>query len=137
MRCAVGITFECDGRHPDRRKFGKSLFQIVEFGLALSNAKPPAIIVHDDADMIWVGECSSSAIEGGIIEVPLRRRELPDQPCKVVRVPLVASPAALRREIVLVPPVKLRLRWQRYSAGLLAADQITADGDHGLTSLWP
>ena len=75
MRCAVGITLKGDGGHPDHRKFGKSLFQIVIFWLAFSETEPPAVIVNDDGDMIGIVKGRSAAIEGGIVEVPLWRSE--------------------------------------------------------------
>src|SRR6202140_1835600 len=50
---------------------------------------------------------------------------------------VVAGAAAFGGEIKLVPPLKLGLWRQRHLAGFLAADQITAHGDHGLAALWP
>src|SRR6266550_4338069 len=75
--------------------------------------------------------------EGGIIEVPLRRSDLPNEPGKIVPVFLVASPAAFRGEIILVPPLELSFSRQWHLVGFKAADQITAHGDHGLATLWP
>ena len=87
--------------------------------------------------MIRIVEGRRAAIERGVIEGPLRRRELPDELGKIVRVFLVAGPAALGGEIVLVPPFELGLRRQRHLAGFLAADQIAAHGHHGLAALRP
>src|SRR5204863_9513061 len=90
-----------------------------------------------DADMIRIVEGRGAALEGGIIEVPVWRSELPDELRKVVPVLLVAGPAAFRGKVILVPPLEFSLRWQRYLAGLLAADQIPAHGDEGLAAFRP
>src|SRR6202022_1008848 len=109
MWCTIGITFEGNGGHGDHRTFGKPLFQTVIFRLAFGQALPPAVIMDHDADMIRVVEGRSRAIERGIIEVPLRRGEMPNELCKVVPVFLVACAAAFRGEIKLVPPLDSRL----------------------------
>ena len=76
--CTIGVTFKGDGRYGDDRACSKPLFQIVIFRLAFSQAEPPAVIMDDDADMIRIVEGRRTAIEGCIIDVPLRRSELPD-----------------------------------------------------------
>src|SRR5260221_6576539 len=63
------------------------------------------------------------------------RSDLPNELGKVVPVGLVASPAAFRCKVILVPPLELSLWWQRHLAGLLAADQIPAHRDEGLAAL--
>ena len=79
MRRAVGVAFEGDGGNGDDGEFGQPLFQLVVFRLARGQTKPPAIIVDHDGDMIRVVEGRRAAIESGVIEIPLRRGELPDQ----------------------------------------------------------
>jgi hypothetical protein len=64
-----------------------------------------------DRDMVRVVERGRAAIEGGIVELPLRRSELSDQSVEVMPVLLVADPAALGGEIELVPPLKFGLWW--------------------------
>src|SRR5262249_11440731 len=137
MRRAIGVAFEGDGRHGDDRSLGESLFNLVGLGLALSQCEPPAIIMDRDGDMIRVLERRRAAIEGGVVEIPFRRRELPDELRKVVPVFLVAGPATLRGKIELVPPIELGLRRQRHLAGFLAADEITAHRHHRLAALRP
>ena len=85
VRCAVGIAFEGNRWHGDVRTFREPLFQIVILPLAFSQPEPPAVIVDHDADMIRVVEGRCAALEGGIVEVPLGRGELPDEPGKVAR----------------------------------------------------
>ena len=85
--------------------------------------------------MIRVLEGRCAAIERGIVEVPFWRSDLPNELCKVVPVFIVAGPAALGGEVILVPPLELRLWWQRHLAGLLAADQVSAHRDEGLAAL--
>src|SRR5262245_16067063 len=50
---------------------------------------------------------------------------------------LVTRPAAFGGEIELVPPLKLSLGRQRHLAGLLAPDQVPADGDERFDALRP
>jgi hypothetical protein len=52
--------------------------------------------VDHDVDVIRVVERRRGAIEDGIIEVPLRRGELPDQLVELARVLAVAEPASPR-----------------------------------------
>ena len=137
MRRAVGIALERDGRHRDDRAFGEPLFQIVIFRLAFGEAEPPAVIVDHDVDVIRIVEGRRAAIERGVVEVPLRRGELPDELRELAPVFVVAGPAALGGEIELVPPFQLGLRRQRHLAGFLAADQIAAHRDQGLAALRP
>src|SRR5271168_1374729 len=137
VRCTVGITFKGDGRHGDDRACGKPFFEVVIFWLAFNESLPPAVVVDHDFDMIWVLEGRCTAIECGIIEVPLRRGELPDELCKIMPVFLIAVPAAFRGKVKLIPPLELSLRRQRRLASRLAADQITAHGDDRLAAFWP
>src|SRR5262249_16875363 len=78
-----------------------------------------------------------AAVVGGVIEVPLRRSELPDELREVVPVFVVPGPAAFGGKVKLVPPFELGLRRQRHPAGFLAADQITAPRDEGFAALRP
>jgi hypothetical protein len=135
--CTISIPFKGNGGHGDDRAFGKPPFQIVIFRLAIGQAKPPAVIVDDDLDMIWIVEGRGAAIEGGIIEAPLRRSQLPDELGKVVPVLVVAGTAALRRKIILVPSLELSLWRQWQLADFLVTDQITAHRDERLTALGP
>ena len=58
---------------------GKPLFQFVIFRFALGEADPPAVIVNHDSDMIGIVEGHGASIERGIIKVPFRRSELPNE----------------------------------------------------------
>ena len=83
MWSAVRIALHRDGGHTDDRAQGELLLEIVIFRFALGEAQPPAVVVDHDVDMIRVVERPGGAIEGGIVEVPLRRRELPNKLGKV------------------------------------------------------
>src|SRR5262245_23432268 len=80
---AIGVTFQGDGRRADHRGGGEPLLQLVVFPLAVGQAEPPAVIMDHDVDMIRVVEGRRAAIEGGIVELPLRRGDLPDEPGEV------------------------------------------------------
>jgi hypothetical protein len=72
MRGAIGVAFEGDCRHGDRRPFGEPLLQIVVFRLAFGQSESPAVVVDHDLDVIRVVERRRAAIECGVVEVPLR-----------------------------------------------------------------
>jgi hypothetical protein len=83
VRCTIGIAFKGNGGHGDVRTCGEPLFQLVIVRLACSQSQSPAIIMDHDADMIRV-------VEGGIVEVPVWRSELPSEvweQCNDVRIP--------------------------------------------------
>ena len=105
----IGIALHRDGRHGDDRRFRKSLVQIVVLGLALGEADSPAIIVDCDGDLIRIIQGRCAAIECGIVEVPFRRSELPDELRKIVPVFVVAGPAIFRGEVILVLPCEFSL----------------------------
>src|SRR5262249_30718785 len=86
---------------------------------------------------IGIIESRGAAIERGVVEVPLWRGDLPDELGKIAPVFVVAGAAAFRREIILVPPLQLGFWRQGRLAGLLAADQISADGNQSLAALRP
>src|SRR5437763_155988 len=86
--------------------------------------------------------CKAKSMRGsrrlrGVVERPFGRGDVPDELRELAPVLVVADPAALRREVVLVPPLQLGLGRQRHLAGLLVADQIAADRDHGGAALGP
>src|SRR5205807_7211296 len=85
--------------------------------------------------MIWIVKGRGAAREGGLVEVPVWRSDLPDELRKVVPVFLVAGPAAFGGKVILVPPLELSLWRQRHLAGLLAADQVPTHRDEGLAAL--
>ena len=85
-----------------------SRFSSASYCCSPCQTKAPAIVMHHDADMIRIVEGRRGTSESGIIEVPLRRCELPDELSKFASVFLVASLSALGGEIKLVPPFELR-----------------------------
>src|SRR5580658_8853925 len=103
MRGAVGVTFHGDGGHGNHRSCGEPLVDIGIFGLAFGEPEPPAIIMDDNRDVIRIVEGRGAAVERGIVEVPFRRSEPPNELGKVVPVFVVAVPAAIRGKIKLVP----------------------------------
>ena len=137
MWCPIGIAFKSDGRHGDDRTRGEALFEIVIFGLAFRQAEPPAVIMDDDGDVIRVVKRPCAAIKRRIIEVPLRRSDLPDKLGKIVPVLVVPVPATFRGEIKLLPPLELGLRRQRCPVGCLTGDKITAYRNERLAALRP
>src|ERR1051326_5526857 len=101
MRRSVGITFKGDRWYDNNWTFDESFFEIVIFRLAFSHTDPPAVVVNHDGDVVRVVERRCSAIEGGVIEVPLGRSELPNELREIMPIFLVAGAAVLRGEIIL------------------------------------
>jgi len=93
--------------------------------------------VDRDGDVIPVLEGLRAAIEGGVVELPLRRGQLPDQLREIMRVLRVACAAPLGREVELVPPLQFGSRRQRRAARSLARDQIAADRHQRAAALRP
>src|SRR6267154_2411723 len=99
MRGAVCVTLEGDCRNADDRRRSELLFQPVIFCLTLDEAELPAVIVDHDRDMILMVEGRCASLEGGIVELPLRRPELPDQLGEVAPVLFIAGTSAFRGEV--------------------------------------
>src|SRR5690242_3758118 len=137
VRRTVGVTLHGNCRHRDRRGCRKRRFGRFVAWLALSEAQPPAIIVDDNRDMVGVVEAAGRAFVSRIVEMPLGRGGLPDQLVERLAVLLIADPAALGREVELIPPREFGFWRQRRSIGLLAADEVAADRDEARTSLRP
>src|SRR5262245_18858821 len=135
--CTIGVTLQRDGGHSDDGTCGQLLFQLVIVPLAFSQTDPPAVTMDHDTDMIRVVEGCSAALERRIIEVPLRRSELPDELVKIMPVFFVASAAAFGRKIKLVPPFELSLGRQWHLVSFRVADQISTHGDSRLTAFRP
>jgi hypothetical protein len=54
VRCAVRVTFHGNGWNGDDRTFGEPLFQIIIFRFALSESKPPTVIVNRNVDVVRI-----------------------------------------------------------------------------------
>src|SRR6476469_4423828 len=134
---AVRVAFQRDRRYGDRRKLTEAFLDVVVFPFAVGEAEAPAIVMDDDGDLIRVVERRGTAIERRVIELPLRRGDPPDQLREIFPVFVITGAPPLRREVELIPPLELGLRWQRNGARLLAADQVTADRDQRFTPLRP
>jgi len=80
-----------------------------------------------DVDVILVVEGRCAAIKRGIIEVPFRRSDPPNELRKVVPVFVVAGAAAFGGKIILVPSLELSVGRQWHPVDFLAADDIIAD----------
>src|SRR5262245_22658230 len=137
MRRTVGVAFQSDGGNRDNRSLGEPSLQVRVAGLSIGKAEPPSIIMDHDADVIRVIERGGASGKDRIIEMPLRRGDLPNEPRKVVAIFLVTQSAPFGGEVELVPPLELRFRRQRQLAHFLAADEIPTYGDESFAALGP
>jgi hypothetical protein len=136
-RRSVEIAADRDRGHIDDGSLEESLLECVVLALAVGEAQPPAVVVDDDVDVVGVVERRRAALVGRVVELPLRRRELPDQLVELTPVLGVAAPAALGGEVVLVPPAELGLRRQGLLVRLEVDDDVAADRDQPLQALRP
>ena len=134
---AVEVAGDGDRRNGDRGPAGERPLEPEVALLALREAQPPAVVVDHDVDVVRVVERRRGAVEGGVVDVPLRRGDPPDQPGELARVAPVAEPAPLGREVEQVPPAELGLRRQRLLVDLDAPDQVAAHRDQGRAALGP
>ena len=91
----VEVAANSDRRHRDPGTFEQPGFQVAVLRLSLSQAQPPPIVVDDDVDVIRIVEGRGSAIERVVVEVPLRRGDLPNQLVELAPVLAVTEAAAL------------------------------------------
>src|SRR5580698_4222895 len=137
MRSTIGIAFKGDCRNGDDRIFSELIFEIVVLRLAFSQAQPKAVIMNHDSDVVRIVERSRGAIEGGVIEVPLWRSNLPNELSEIMPVFVVAEHAAFGGKVILVPPLIFFFGRQGVPIGRGASDKVTAHGDQSLAALGP
>lgn len=72
MRRSVGVALHRDRRHMDLGTDRKPGFEFVEPFFTFRQAQPPAVVMNDDRDVIGIGKCFCTPIEGRVVELPLR-----------------------------------------------------------------
>src|SRR3954463_6009668 len=95
MWSAICVPFEGDRRHRNSRAFGETALKPVILRLTVGQPEAPAVIVDDDVDVIGIVEGFSAALEGRVVEPPLRGGQLPDKPRECFRVRLIPCTPAL------------------------------------------
>src|ERR1700751_3800821 len=113
MRRAGCVPLPRDGWHVDDRTQSELLVQVIEFAFTIGEAETPTIVVDRDCHMIGVVKSCRAPIEGGVVKLPLRRGELPNQLCEVTGILFVTRAPALGGEVELIPPCEFGLRRQR------------------------
>ena len=91
----VEVAADGDRRHRDHGTFEQPRFQVAVLRLSFSEAQPPPVVVDDDVDVIGIVEGRGGALERGVVEVPLRRGDLPNQLVELAPVLAVTEAAAL------------------------------------------
>ncbi len=107
MGRAICVSFEGDGWLANGWTLSKQIFEMTAFRLAFNQSPPPAIVVNNDCDVIGIVERDCGAIKCRIMETPLWRSELPDEPREVAPAFFVAGPTVFRSEVVLLRPSEL------------------------------
>src|SRR5215510_8250101 len=105
MWSAVRVAFKRDRGHGYAWELGEPRLDRIVLRLSFGEPEAPPIVVDRNGDVIRIVEGSRRSIERGVVEIPLRRCGLPNEPRKVARVFFVASPATVGGEVILVPPL--------------------------------
>src|SRR4029077_4223035 len=137
MRRPVGVALQRDGGDAYVRTRGQRRLKVVVSQLACDQPEPPPIVVNDHVDVVRIVEGCGTAVIRFVVEVPLWRRELPDEAVELASISLVSKPPAFGGEVVLVPPLKFGPWCQRRAAGRLAADEVSAHRPAPLAPLSP
>src|SRR5262245_58365543 len=111
MWSAVRVAFKRDRGHGNVWELGEPRLERIVLHLAFGEPEAPPIVVDRNGDVIRIVEGRRRPIERGVVEIPLRRRGLPDESSKVARVFFVAGLAAVGGEVILVPPFEFLFRW--------------------------
>src|SRR3712207_3169334 len=106
----VGLALECYCGYGNRRSFGERRFERIVLRFTRFQPQTPSIVVDHDADVIRVVERLRGAVEGGLVELPSRGCEPPNESAEVAPVFAVAALPPLGRKVVLIPPGILGLR---------------------------
>src|SRR5262245_66304188 len=97
MWSAVRVAFKRDRGHGYAWELGEPPLERIVLHLAFGEPEAPPIVVNRNGDVIRIVEGSRGQIERSVIEIPLRRGGLPNEPRKVARVFFVASSAEIGR----------------------------------------
>src|SRR5262245_35521708 len=86
MWSAVRVAFKRDRGHGNVWELGEPSLERVLLRLAVGEPEAPPIVVNRNGDVIRIVEGSRRPIERSVIEIPLRRGGLPNEPRKVARI---------------------------------------------------
>lgn len=93
--------------------------------------------MNDDVDVVGIVEGRGGASIGVVVELPRRRRVMPNELVEVARVVAIAAQAALGGEVVLIPPTPFRLGREGLLVGFQIHDDVAADSDKCRHSIGP
>ena len=113
---AVVGAVEGDRPDADRGLLGQAAFDLGVRRIARHQREPVPVRLDHDLDEVRIVESGGAALERGVVELPARRPQLPQQAGDAPAVPGQAGAAALAMEVVLVPEPQFvfgRLRLQR------------------------
>src|ERR1700730_1210067 len=110
---AVAGAVQRDGGDGNGRQRRQPALQPGIVRIAGRQAEAMAIAVDHDIDIIRVVEGRRRAREGGVVEMPVRRPLLPQDPGDLAPVGRKTCPAALELKIILIPQRHLTLRLGR------------------------
>ncbi len=136
-RNAIAFAVERDRGHGDRRQRRELALDVGITRIAFDKTIAMAIAVDHDVDIVGIVVRDRGALEAGVVERPVRRPLLPQDPRDAAPVGGQARAAALDLEIPLVPERHLMLRARRLQCIGDVLDQIAVDANKADATLRP
>jgi len=93
--------------------------------------------VKHDVDVVRIVKGRRGAVQGGVIEVPVRRVARPDHPRDVAPVGGETGSATLGQEVVEVPQASFEVGPNRSHGEAYVLDEVAVDRDEAGTAFWP
>src|SRR5436305_1716001 len=88
-------------------------------------------------DEVGIIERARAALEGSVVERPVRRPQVPDQPAEFAPVRIETGPPTLALKIILVPEAALLLRRNRHARLRDVFHVVAVAGDEAAHALGP
>jgi hypothetical protein len=136
-RDAVGGAVQHDRRHRDRRLGGETLLDRLQCRVARGQAVAVAVRLDRHRDEVGVVEARRGRVKGRIVELPVRRPQMPQQPGDVAAVLLEPGMSALGVEIPLIPEAMFLRRRGRMAGHGDVLDVVAADRNQPAHPLRP
>ena len=134
---AVGVAVQRDGGHGDDRQRRQPALDVGILRIAVGEAEAMTVAVDHDIDIVGIVVRHRRPLEARIVEMPVRRPLLPQDPGDVAPVGGKTGAAALELKIILVPERDLALRLHRNHRLGDILDQIAVDRDQADAALRP
>src|SRR5947209_10848742 len=134
---AIGQAVQGDSGDRDSRLRSQLLLDLVVGRGAGCVSEAMTVGVQHDVDVVGIGEGHRGAVQGGVIEVPVRRVARPDHPRDVAPVDGETGSATLSQEVVEVPEAGFEVGPDRDHGEADVLDEVAVDRDDASTTFRP